>query len=279
MPDNDGDRGNIVYINDEGKALILQAQEVFALSVLSVLSRHSAMGEKNLAVAINGPTSMRIDRIAQKYSAGVFRAEVGEANAVNLADSLRQKGFNVPILGEGSNGGNITYPARVRDPMNTIMALCALLVSGTSMSRAIESIPAFVTTNATAEIAVLHLKTKDYRKLKEIYERNFPACFEEKKGFLEEYGIISWKEFQTEGISERCESGNGDKGGLKICFYNKDEEAVAYIWMRPSGTEALFRILADVEGSGPKAVRLHDMLINWQRDMVLSAQEEVPGIF
>lgn len=275
VPDNDGDRGNIVCIDENGKAVILEAQEVFALCVLSTLSYHKSIGTKNLAVAINGPTSMRIDRLAQKFGAKAFRAEVGEANAVSLADSLREKGYNVPILGEGSNGGNITYPARVRDPINTIMALVRLLSEGQSIAQAIKSLPTFVTTNATEERAILRLQTSDYRALKAQYEKKLPKCFEEKKAELGSYGIKSWKEFQTEGIVERCESGNGDKGGLKICFYLEDGTCVAYIWMRPSGTEPLFRILADVDASIKDAEKLHDSLIQWQREMVLKAQTEV----
>jgi len=278
VPDNDGDRGNIVCIDEKGKAVILEAQEVFALSVMSTLSYHKNIGTKNLAVAINGPTSMRIDRIAKSFGAEAFRAEVGEANAVSLADSLREKGYSVPILGEGSNGGNITYPARVRDPINTLMALTRLLVSGQTIMQAVESLPAFVTTNATEERAILRLRTSDYRALKARYEKVLPACFESRKAELEGYGIRTWKEFQTEGIVERCESGNGDKGGLKISFYDQDEKCIAYIWMRPSGTEPLFRILADVDASVRDAVKLHDLLIQWQREMVLKAQEEVLGI-
>ena len=141
MPDNDGDRGNIVYINDRtGCAEILEAQEVFALSVLSELEfmkqtaaaaqgASAAPGAK-LAVAVNGPTSMRIERIAEAYGVEVFRAEVGEANVVNLAAEKRAEGFEVRILGEGSNGGNITHPATVRDPLNTIFALIKLIAFG-----------------------------------------------------------------------------------------------------------------------------------------------------
>ena len=72
--------------------------------------------EARPAVVVNGPTSMRIERIAEAYGAGVFRAEVGEANVVNLAAARRSGGYEVRILGEGSNGGNITHPATVRDP-------------------------------------------------------------------------------------------------------------------------------------------------------------------
>ncbi len=45
--------------------------------------------------------------------------------------------------------------------------------------------------------------------------------------------------------------------------------------MRPSGTEPLFRILADVDASIKDAEKLHDSLIQWQREMVLKAQTEV----
>jgi phosphoglucomutase len=40
---------------------------------------------------------------------------------------LREKGYIVRILGEGSAGGNITHPSAVRDPLNTVMALVKLL--------------------------------------------------------------------------------------------------------------------------------------------------------
>ncbi|MBR5097381.1 MAG: phosphoglucomutase, partial [Treponema sp.] len=79
MPDCDGDRGNIVYYSKkEGKAKILKAQEVFALSVLSELScaalRQKASNKKcgQLAVAVNCPTSMRVEEIAAAFGAKVF---------------------------------------------------------------------------------------------------------------------------------------------------------------------------------------------------------------
>ena len=271
VPDNDGDRGNVVYIARDGKARVIQAQEVFALCVESVLRYSSKSGVANLAVAVNGPTSMRIDEIASAYGAGTFRAEVGEANVVNLADSLRERGYNVPILGEGSNGGNITYPAKVRDPMNTLMCLTRILLTD-SIDSAYEKLPPYTTTSVTDERAILHLKTQDYRSLKKYYEELFPTEFDTKREFLSKYGITGWKEYQTEGIVERCEAGNGDRGGLKICLCNADEEKLAYIWMRPSGTEPLFRIICDVRGNGEASVSLHNFLIEWQKELILKAQ-------
>ena len=271
VPDNDGDRGNVVYMAGDGKARVLLPQEVFALCVESVLRYSSMSGAGNLAVAVNGPTSMRIDSIASRYGARTFRAEVGEANAVNLADSLRERGFNVPILGEGSNGGNITYPARVRDPMNTLMCLTRILLSD-SIDSAFEKLPPYITTSATDPRAILHLQTQDYRNLKKQYEELFPSEFENNRELLSGYGITSWKEYQTEGIVERCEAGNGDKGGLKICFFNGKEEVLAYIWMRPSGTEPLFRIICDVRGNDERSLSLHNFLIEFQKELILKAQ-------
>ena len=117
VPDNDGDRGNLVYISEQsGKAHILEAQSVFALVVLAELSQTRLQNpDKLLATVVNGPTSMRIEHIAQAFDAEVFRCEVGESNVVELAALKREQGYLVPVLGEGSNGGNITHPAKVRD--------------------------------------------------------------------------------------------------------------------------------------------------------------------
>ena len=109
------------------KPVILKAQEVFSLSVLAEVAYQEFTGKKNIAVAVNCPTSMRIEEIAGKFNAKVFRAEVGEANVVNLAAEKRHEGFDVRICGEGSNGGTITYPSAVRDPLNTIFAINKLL--------------------------------------------------------------------------------------------------------------------------------------------------------
>ena len=99
MPDCDGDRGNIVYWDEnQKKAVILKAQEVFSLSVLSELAYQTWTEKKNIAVAVNCPTSMRIDEICKSFGASLFRAEVGEANVVNLAAEKRSEGFDVRIL-------------------------------------------------------------------------------------------------------------------------------------------------------------------------------------
>ncbi|MCX8014373.1 MAG: phosphatidylglycerol lysyltransferase, partial [Rectinema sp.] len=122
VPDCDGDRGNLVYWSRRaGTARTLEAQQVFALACLSELAYLRWKNEtRPIAVVVNDATSMRIEAIAERLGARVFRAETGEANVVHAAEHVRSKGYVVRILGEGSNGGNITHPGKVRDPLSTL---------------------------------------------------------------------------------------------------------------------------------------------------------------
>ncbi|MDR1177159.1 MAG: phosphatidylglycerol lysyltransferase [Treponema sp.] len=307
VPDCDGDRGNMV-IRDGEKTRALEAQEVFALSLIAELAHLVYTGElrydnsgnalDKTAVAVNDPTSLRIDRIARAFDVSVFRAEVGEANVVGLARLLRTQGYKVRILGEGSNGGNITHPAAVRDPLNTILSLVKLLsLRGDgnrqglfeiwcnlsdqtelyhhdfSLADILASLPAFVTTGAAAPEAQLRVKTGDHGVLKEKYQRIFLRDWEAKKDELKgRYGIAGWEAAAYSGMEEKrrlARFGEAGRGGLKIYFLNSDDFPVASIWMRGSATEPVFRVIADAEGSDP---RLERELIEWQRKMVQEAE-------
>ena len=286
VPDNDGDRGNIVYINSRsGRALILEAQEVFALSVKSELEYiRQLKPEAKCAVVVNGPTSMRIERIAEDCGAMVFRAEVGEANAVSLAAEKRGEGYEVRILGEGSNGGNITHPASVRDPLNTIFALLKLTAfcGYGSLTDAVESLPPFTTTSAYEPEAKMQIGSISHADLKANYERIFPAEFEKKKKQLKaDYGITGWYEINYEGTSARKGTGpdyrsGRQSGGLKIMLVGSTADSsgipvmkdIGFLWMRGSGTEPVFRVMTDIEGNNPKGMT---DLLQWHRGMVAEA--------
>jgi phosphoglucomutase len=308
VPDCDGDRGNLV-IWDEGEkqARSLEAQEVFALACVSELAHQVWTGEltydnkgnamNKVALAVNDPTSMRIDRIAKAFDVSVFRAEVGEANVVGLARRLREQGYKVRILGEGSAGGNITHPAAVRDPINTVMSLIKLLtIRGAdtkkgffelwcsladksevyrpdfSLADIIAALPAFITTGAYTPEAILRVQTTDHGLLKSRYQRIFLREWEERKEALKlRYGISGWEAAAYIGMEERrglTDFGEARRGGLKITFTNKSGNETAAIWMRGSGTEPVFRIMADAEGSDK---RMERDLIEWQRRMVSEA--------
>lgn len=301
VPDNDGDRGNLVYIRpSDGKAHILQAQEVFALVTVIELTdlRRKLPAGARVAIAVNGPTSMRIESLCKVLDIEVHRAEVGEANVVELAQQLRSQGAVVRILGEGSNGGNITHPARVRDPMNTIMSLVKFLsstgedsifttwnnanglhnVGKASIGAIIDSLPVYTTTGAFSPAGKMQVTCSDHGKLKTAYEKIFLDEWRRRQGFLaKEYGIVSWKEYQTEGTV--CREGVGPafrtgagKGGLKIVFFDAKDNPTDYVWMRGSGTEPVFRVLADCKGDSQTR---HDYLLDWHREMIAKADSSV----
>ncbi|MDX9898469.1 MAG: hypothetical protein RBT62_06095 [Spirochaetia bacterium] len=292
VPDCDGDRGNIVYWNDdEGEARALEAQDTFSLAVLAELasmsSRAIRRGEMpaRMAVACNDATSLRIDAIARAFGADVFRSETGEANVVGLARSLREQGFLVRVLGEGSNGGVITHPAGVRDPLNTISAILKLLYlrdtdeapgpfhlwlerSGQgssyrddfSLADVLTSLPRFTTTSVFEDRAALRVRSTDHTALKNAYEAIFKTRWPEMARKLEPvYGRLSWKAFASSGLWERKLTGpfgNSGSGGLKISLFNETGDNVAFLWMRGSGTEPVFRIMADVRGEDLESILL-----------------------
>jgi phosphoglucomutase len=309
VPDCDGDRGNLVIWDEgEGRARALEAQEVFALSCLAELAQLVRTGElrydnkgnalSKTAVVINDPTSMRIDRIAKAFDVSVFRAEVGEANVVGLARRLRERGYTVRILGEGSNGGTITHPSAVRDPIDTVMALikllalrgpgkrglfeiwCALSDQGEiytgdfTLADIIASLPAWVTTGVVSPGALLEVKTADHGLLKRRYQKIFLREWEtrrERIGALSRHGVTGWEVSAYNGTEERrgiADFGEAGRGGLKICFLNDAGNRVASIWMRGSATEPVFRIMADVEGQDK---RMERELVEWQRRMIAEA--------
>ena len=321
MPDCDGDRGNLVYWDEqEGIAKPIPAQEVFTLCVVAEtafefwkkenLTPHGLLQkarQKNdrLAVCVNCPTSMRVDAVCKSFGIELFRAEVGEANVVNLAREKRAEGYTVRILGEGSNGGNITHPSCVRDPLATLFAMVKLLSirdktdsNGTlhkglfhiwceksgqeelykndfTLSDVLKSLPKFMTTGVSEERAILQVASEDKGKLKERFQSIFAEEWEQHKEPMEAiYGIYSYDAVLTNGTKERVvkdgESWNNGNGGLKVRFYNENKEVIAFIWMRPSGTEPVFRVMCDIQGEETAAER---SLLRWETSMIRKADE------
>ncbi|MDR2194075.1 MAG: phosphatidylglycerol lysyltransferase [Treponema sp.] len=308
MPDCDGDRGNIVIWDDmRKKTRPLEAQEVFALACVAELSHLVWSGSlrcdengkflDKVALAVNDPTSLRIDVIAEAFGAKVFRAEVGEANVVSLARKLRGLGYTVRILGEGSAGGNITHPSAVRDPIDTVFALLKMLtirsagdkkglfeiwrdLSGNTVSYKadftladiIRTLPSFVTTGGYTPDALLKVKTADHASLKERYQKIFVRDWERKKEHLyRQYGITAWDAAHYNGMEEKLHIehfGDAGRGGLKIIFADDKDARIAALWMRGSGTEPVFRIMADAS-----CFELERELIAWQRAMVIEADK------
>jgi phosphoglucomutase len=310
VPDCDGDRGNIVFFDENaGCVRPLEAQEVFALTCLAELCQlawidgggNGGCGQqRKTAVAINDATSMRIDRIAMAFGAEVFRAETGEANVVNLGRRLRAEGWTAPIMGEGAAGGSIVHPSSVRDPLQTVVALLKLLrIRSTpekkgffelwleksnrkvqrpkyfTLSDIIASLPAFTTTSAYSEDARLKTGSHGQKRLKERYQKIFLRDWEKRKNSLrDDWGLCGWDARAYNDSAERRgieNFGDAERGGLRIVFHNETGAECASLWMRGSGTEPVFRVMADVEGVNPV---LHRQLLDWHRDMALEAGAE-----
>ncbi len=304
VPDCDGDRGNLVWRDPvSGLAKTLEAQEVFAIAVLAelaLLEREGRGGEA--AVAVNDATSLRIEAIAGFFGAEVRRAETGEANVVGLAAELRRQGRIVRILGEGSNGGNITHPSGVRDPLATLGAILKLLLlreggeagqgsreglfhiwlrrSGRldlwrpdfDIGDIIASLPPYATTSVFEPRAALRIAERDHAKLKTRYREHFLAGWEERRAELSKrFGVSRWKAFGTRASAE-AELGEdfaaSGQGGLRIALLDGEDKARGFLWMRGSGTEAVFRIMADIEGGRPSD---EAWLLSWQEKMVRAA--------
>lgn len=311
VPDCDGDRGNIVVWDDAaGAARALEAQETFALASLAELAmtvrgrlaraaaaRPGRPGElPPLALAANDATSLRADYIAKAFGARVYRAETGEANVVGLARRLRAEGHELRIMGEGSNGGVITYPASVRDPINTMTAVLKLAylkgdeaspgpyrlwlrLTGReeaysddfSISDIAASLPPFTTTGAFEDRAALRVRTRDQAALKGAYEPLFKGGWPILARELERrYGPVSWRAFASKGLEEKeldepfAASGTG---GLKILVRDAGDNPVAFLWMRGSGTEPVFRVMVDVRGADPELEAfLFDRHAGWVRE-------------
>ncbi len=316
MPDCDGDRGNIVYWDDKiHKALPIPAQTVFSLCVMAELAfdywKSCRFQRKSLyykalkllekkAVAVNCPTSMRIDDICNMFNVSLFRAEVGEANVVNLAQKKREEGYKVRILGEGSNGGNITEPSHVRDPLATLFAIIKLFsIKDTpsqkglfhiwcekssqmakykedfTLSDILATLPVYATTGVSEARAVLTVRTPDKGLLKQNFQTIFMKEWKEKKDkLLDMYDFESFEADCTNGTDEKqyCLDWNNGTGGLKIKFYDSNKRQAAFMWMRPSGTEPVFRILCDVKGDELKSEEKTEReLLAWETEMIQKA--------
>lgn len=301
VPDCDGDRGNLIFWNEKtARAEPLEAQQVFALSVIAELAGLVFYGEKETnrcTVVVNDPTSMRIEKIAAAFGAQVARAEVGEANVVNLARKLRGEGRIVRILGEGSNGGNITHPSAVRDPLSTLFALLKLLLlkdkdghpgliriwlerTGAAARRQedftlagiLETIPPFTTTSVFEKNAQIRIRERDHAALKRRFQHIFEKEWPQRKSRLEQQaGITSWTAVRNNGITQaECtrDFGESGKGGLKVIFRDPENRNKAFIWMRGSGTEPVFRVMADAEGADNP---LEKELLEWLTSMIRRA--------
>lgn len=264
VPDCDGDRGNLVFIDKvTNTTSIIEAQKIFALVVISELSYLYYTGIKNnIAIVTNDATSLNIEKIANFFNAKVYRVEVGEANLIEMADDLRAQGFIVKISGEGSNGGCIIYPSRVRDPITTLLSIVKLLKMKElyqiwcklsknyykekyNLKDILNTINFYSNVIVSSKKANLtNLKIENQEILKSNYENLLIKEIKSNKLF-QELSIVDYEIINYEGkIQSKIRTGDAS-GGLKVLL-KTNKEIVATLWMRISKTEPVTRVLSEV---------------------------------
>ena len=296
ISDCDGDRGNTILYNFKKQVCKnLSAQEIFALiltielawecfiqkntdcnTTVSHMSQNSI--QKKLAVVINDASSLRINTIAQQYSASVFRSEVGEANVVSLASELRKKKYTIPVSGEASNGGIIMYPSFVRDPLHTSFSLLKAILffeelfphlnkkriqqikkqkfPVNPLITLLGSLPKAASTSIEDTLAKLTIPSLSmsqvfYRIINKsnILIKNISALFKNKGITIDSHTLVSHSEKKHIIIDPNTLTENNTlQGGLSIYLYNK-QNPIAMVWLRQSATEPIVRIIADVIGN------------------------------
>ena len=146
-------------------------------------------------------------------------------------------------------------------------------IDSPSLTDILNTLPEYTTTGVSEPRAVLHIKTMNHAALKTAFQKIFQEQWKAQKVFLENYGITSFEAVITNGTKETrnvTDYSQSGKGGLKILFKNSRMENLAFIWMRGSGTEPVFRILCDVKGDTPE---MEKALLSWETEMIQKADE------
>ncbi len=132
-----------------------------------------------------------------------------------------------------------------------------------------------MTTPTGEKRALLKIRTLEHSVLKRRYQKIFEKEWCIKKDVLKKkFGIEKYLSFCNNGTVQQenlKDFGVSGKGGLKIQFYNSEDKPIAFIWMRGSGTESVFRIMADIKGASSEAEKY---LVGWQGEMVIRADNE-----
>ncbi|MBL0926841.1 MAG: phosphoglucosamine mutase [Phycisphaerales bacterium] len=177
--------------------------------VLGVWAVLSAMGDaaRGVTVAANLSTSRMIDDVAARFGASVLRTPVGEAN---LAAVMLERGS----AAGGEGNGGIIWPAVVpiRDSISGIALTLALMArERRPLSRLVASVPSYA-----------------------IEKRKMPI-----RDGLAERAIAAVKRHWAGSAAM------DEQDGLRLDFPAAPGRGPAWLHVRPSNTEPIFRLIAE----------------------------------
>ncbi|NIZ40080.1 hypothetical protein PVA45_00910 [Entomospira entomophila] len=285
--DCDGDRGNLIYIDQKGKAIALDAQTTFSLSVISSLIYEQMRGGSKLGVVVNDATSLRIADITHALRAECHWAETGEANVLAKAKHLRDQGLNIPIAGEGSNGGTIIYPSTVRDPLTTVLALLNVLFLSHNMGSAlvllqqklkvspaawgvadlIDHLPQYATTSVVASDSLIQIKKTPF-SLKQRYLELLQQAWPQWQTDYTRVSLHSFAVIHYEGIEQHAHLKEPALGGMRVHLCDRDSNVIVALWLRGSKTEPVLRLMVDCKAPYDQDVMYWHAL---HRELILQA--------
>jgi len=158
--DPDADRLAIVdehgeYIGEEYTLVLC------AMALMEARRERENASEKKPVFVVNLSTSRMIDDVAAHYGGDVVRSAVGEANVVEQMKSMKAKGCDVVLGGEGNGGviwAEVTY---VRDSLSGMALVLALMSrTGKTISELVEVVNSFGPTAEVNENGYTILKAK-----------------------------------------------------------------------------------------------------------------------
>ncbi len=248
--------------------------------------------DNRYCLIVNDASTIALDEICTREKISLFRTEVGEANVVKAMEEAQKKGYTVLLAGEASNGGVIFSPFRVRDPFVTLLILLKALLwpqklglgntAQESFEYLLSAIPQKQITNTEDKKAkILYPQGLDFAKCYQSLIRHIQHRIEDIQAMLIPETItnnhlsITKKGRTTNTLSSQSNSlimqffiysntkkiavtprtsvHSYSKGGLSVIIKNKKTNSLlAKLWIRPSGTEALVRIIVEVLNGNKK---------------------------
>lgn len=144
-----------------------------------------------------------------------------------------------------------------------------------TLTDVLASLPIYTTTGVSDKRALLKINTTDHSQLKQKFQKVFEKEWKSNHKKLEkEYSITNYEAVITNGTKETRnidDFSKSGKGGLKIILKDKGNNPLAFMWMRGSGTEPVFRIMCDVKGDN-KDFEIY--LCEWLTKMLESADKQ-----
>jgi len=246
------DRGNLTYIDAEGKTHIPSPQASAAMNTAIALAVHRRSGDsRRPAVVASDATSCRVKQVAAAFGAEVFEVETGEINVVTRMQDLERHHYCAVIGVEGPNGGTVFAGTTCRD--GTLVGAGALLAAADSELRGIIAHALARDRQMRADLAGFieilppqrsfmekHDAPTDWNRTVDTFERAFPGMFASELA-------RTWERFDIVYSYTRYvgpERPSAAWYGWKARLFRPGAEG--FLWIRGSKTEAgVARVVGD----------------------------------